>query len=68
MATPTQSQLPLLPTPAPTPQTIQIQLPAEVFRPPAHTSSVPDDISTSLMLITFAIVVKVTVDYLKPTK
>lgn len=53
--------------PAPSPQTIQIQLPAEVLRLPATPSS-SIDVSTSLMLIAFTIIVKVTIDYLKPAK
>ncbi|MBW4523344.1 MAG: hypothetical protein KME16_27210 [Scytolyngbya sp. HA4215-MV1] len=62
----TQLQTTQLPTPNPAPQTIQIQLPAELFHPPAPASSLPSDISPSLMLIAFAIVVKVTMDSLKP--
>ncbi|MGI0488581.1 hypothetical protein ACN4EK_24490 [Pantanalinema rosaneae CENA516] len=57
-----------VPVPTPSPQTIQIQLPAEVFRLPVLSSNSAIDVSTSLMLVAFAIVVKVTIDYLKPAK
>ncbi len=67
-STPAQPQSTQLPTPVPTPQTIQIQLPVEMFHSPAPTPTVPGDITSSLMLIAFAIVVKVTMEYLKPEK
>jgi hypothetical protein len=62
----TQSTQPSIPNPAP--QTIQIQLPAEMLRPPAPAPTMPGDITPALMLIAFAIVVKVTMDYLKPNQ
>jgi hypothetical protein len=68
MATPIQSQSTQPSTPNPTLQPIQIQLPAEMFRAPAPTSNVPGDITPTLMLIAFTILLKVTIDYLKPIK
>jgi len=65
-STPTQSPSTQQPTTAATPATIQIQLPPELIRSPAPTPGIPGDISSSLMLIAFAIVVKVTLDNLKP--
>ena len=67
-STPSQPQLTQIPTPVPAPQTIQIQLPAEMLRPPAPAPAVPGDITPSLMLIASAILVKVTMDCLKPEK
>lgn len=66
--TPTQTQSAQLPVPMATPPTIQIQIPPEMIRPPAPTPTVPGDITPSLMLIAFAIVIKVTMDYLKPNQ
>ncbi len=57
-------------TPAPAPQVIQIQIPTEALQPPAASANssptFQGGIGTAVILISFAVLLKVAMGYLKP--